>query len=192
MLLPVVLPVYEDDSDYRRRIQLALEGFTTAGSEGAYVFWGLGAHPQVKDIKPSSPIPGQVTITVLSRLGNGTPTTDILDVVDAALNKEDIRPLTDTVLVQGANVFTYQVRATLYLYSGPDPDVVLAAANTNLLIYCNGRHKIGQRVALSGIYSALQVEGVDRVELITPLDDLVPTDTQAAYCSGIQIAVVRA
>lgn len=190
--LPVVPPTYENDTDLRRRTQLALEGFTTAGSEGSYVFWGLGSHPQVKDISVSSPIPGEVLVTVLSRLGNGTPTTDILNSVDATLNKQDIRPLTDVVVVQGANVFTYQVRATLYLYAGPDPDVVQQTAQAQLLEYCNGRHKIGQRVALSGIYSALQVEGVERVELLTPLEDLVSSETQAAYCSGIQISTVRA
>ncbi len=48
-------PVYEDDSDYRRRIQLSSEGYSSAGPEGAYVFYSLSADPNVKDATAQSP-----------------------------------------------------------------------------------------------------------------------------------------
>jgi len=70
--IPPVLPTYESDTDYRARIQLSFEGFTTAGSKGSYIFHGLGADPDVKDIDAVSPLPGQVTVYVLSRTGDGT------------------------------------------------------------------------------------------------------------------------
>ncbi len=53
--IPPVEAVYEDDDSLRRRAQLALEGFSTAGPVGAYVFHALSAHGSVKDIDVSAP-----------------------------------------------------------------------------------------------------------------------------------------
>ncbi len=185
--LPPVPPTLETDADLRRRTQLALEGFTTAGSEGSYIFHGLSAHPQVKDIGVDSPNPGDVVVTVLSRVGTGTPTSDILDAVESALNAKDIRPLTDNVTVSPATIETYTIEAVLYLYPGPSADVVLEAALARLTAYVQSQHKIGLRVPLSGIYAALQVEGVERVELVTPVADIVPTASEAAFCTGFDV-----
>ncbi len=46
---------YESDVDFRRRVQLAYEGLSTAGSEGSYMFHALDADPDVKDISVESP-----------------------------------------------------------------------------------------------------------------------------------------
>jgi phage-related baseplate assembly protein len=185
--IPPIPPTLESDVDLRRRTQLALEGFTTAGSEGSYIFHGLSAHPQVKDIGVESPDPGDVVVTVLSRVGTGVPTSDILDAVESALNAKDIRPLTDNVTVSAATIETYTIEAILHLYLGPSADVVLEAALARLTKYVQSQHKIGLRVPLSGIYAALQVEGVERVELITPVADIVPSSAEAAFCTGFDV-----
>ncbi len=93
--IPPIPPTYEDDARLRRRVQLSLEGHRTAGPVGSYLFWGLSADPRVKDIDVASPNPGEVRITVLSIEGDGTPDQELLETVDAALNHEDVRPLTD-------------------------------------------------------------------------------------------------
>ncbi len=85
----------EADSRLRTRAQLAIEGYTTAGPVGAYVFHGLSASELVKDIDVSSPSPGEVVVTVLSTEDDGMPAADVLAAVDAALNDDDVRPLTD-------------------------------------------------------------------------------------------------
>lgn len=48
-------PVFEEDDDFRRRIQLSLEEYSTAGPEGAYVFHSLSADSNVKDASAKSP-----------------------------------------------------------------------------------------------------------------------------------------
>lgn len=53
--LPPVEAVYEADEDYRRRIQLSLEGYSTAGSEGAYIFHSLAADGDVLDASVDAP-----------------------------------------------------------------------------------------------------------------------------------------
>lgn len=68
--IPPVAEILESDERLRRRIQLAPEGFTTAGTEGSYIFWALSASPLVTDASIGSPAPKEVTVTVLS-LGRG-------------------------------------------------------------------------------------------------------------------------
>jgi len=63
--IPPRQPAYEADEDYRRRIQLSFEGYTTAGSEQSYIFHGLSADPEVLDVSAISPGPGAVTVYVL-------------------------------------------------------------------------------------------------------------------------------
>lgn len=47
--------VYESDDDFRRRIQLSSEKYSTAGPEGAYIFHTLNADANVKDASALSP-----------------------------------------------------------------------------------------------------------------------------------------
>ncbi len=173
----------EDDERLRQRAQLALEGFSVAGPKGAYIFWGLNASAHVKDISVESPAPGQVQVTVLSSIGDGTPDPALLDTVAAALNAEEVRPLCDTVLVQAAQVQAYSVDARLTLYDGPDTATVMASALASVSAYVADRHKLGNDVTISGLHAALHVDGaVERVELISPSTDLTIEAAAAAYC----------
>ena len=50
-VVPPIVEILEDDERFvRRRTQLALESFTTAGPRGSYQFWGLTASALVKDV----------------------------------------------------------------------------------------------------------------------------------------------
>lgn len=53
--LPPVEPVYEDDESLRRRAQMAPEGYSTAGPDGAYIFHTLNAHPDILDASVDAP-----------------------------------------------------------------------------------------------------------------------------------------
>ena len=96
--------VMETDETLRARVQLAPEGYTTAGSEGSYIFHGMNADVRVKDIQPDSPTPGIVNIYVLSTEGNGTASEELLTIVENALNKKEVRPLTDSVNIFSASL----------------------------------------------------------------------------------------
>ncbi len=52
---PPVDAVYETDSSLRYRTQLALEGFSTAGSRGAYEFHALSASAKIKAVDIAAP-----------------------------------------------------------------------------------------------------------------------------------------
>ncbi|UYK97170.1 baseplate assembly protein [Pantoea stewartii] len=186
---PPVEAVMERDEDFRARIAAAFEGLSVAGPSGAYEFHARSADGRVADASAISPSPASVTITVLSREGNGVADNDLLAIVDAALNDEDVRPVADRVTVQSAQIVDYRVEATLYLYPGPEAEPIRAASEAKLQAFVNTQARLGRDIRKSALYAALHVEGVQRVELAQPTADVVLDKTQAAFCTGYQITV---
>jgi phage-related baseplate assembly protein len=182
--IPPVEPVYETDGDFRVRTQLALEGFSVAGPAGAYIFHGLSVDT-VKDVAVTSPVPGDVLVSVLSTAGDGTPDQALLDAVFAALNDDDVRPLTDNLLVQAPTVKIYAIEATLTTLAGPDSNEVLAAAEASVTTLVQDSHKLGRDITFSALYAALHQGGVHKVTLEQPAAEIINSDHEAAYCSGI-------
>jgi phage-related baseplate assembly protein len=185
--VPPVAPTLESDADLRRRAQLALEGFSTAGPEGAYVFHALSADADVLDVSATSPSAGDVLVTVLSRTGSGTAPAPLLATVQAALNADDVRPLCDNVIVQSASIVSYAITATLFFYPGPDSAVVMAAAQAAATAYAAAQHRIGRDVTISGLHAALHQPGVQRVVLTSPSAALTIGSAQASWCTAITL-----
>lgn len=182
--------VMESDVELRRRIQLAPEGYSVAGPEGAYLFHALSADPDVLDVSAMSPNPGEVLVTLLSRSGDGIPSSGLVERVAAALMDGNVRPLTDLVTVRAAEIMRYTVKAEIVTYAGPDAAVVLEEANRRLRAYVDESHRLGRDVPRSGLYASLHVEGVQRVNLIEPVDDLFIANHQAAHCTAFDIVHV--
>jgi phage-related baseplate assembly protein len=205
--IPPVAAVYESDLDFRARTQLAFEGLSTAGPVGSYIYHGLSASGDVLDIAVDavtfhvtdglividndanlpSPQPGNVAITVLSRTEPGTADANLLALVDAAINNESVRPLTDKVMLRSAEIISYSVVATLYFYDGPSSATVLAAADAALDAYIASVRKIGFDITRSGIFHALHQAGVQNVTLITPSSDVIIANYQAGHCTAITL-----
>lgn len=186
---PQIEAVMESDPDLRTRTQQAFEGLSVAGPTAAYEFWGRSADGRVADISAVSPTPACVTISVLSREGDGTASDDLLSVVAAALNDEEVRPVADRVTVQSAEIVPYQIDATLYIYPGPEAEPVRQASEQQLQAYIAAQNRLGRDIRLSAIYAALHVEGVQRVELAQPVADIVLSDYQASHCTEYTITV---
>jgi phage-related baseplate assembly protein len=179
--------VMEQNEDYRRRIQLAPQGLSVAGPEGAYIFHALSSDGRVRNATATSPAPGHVVVTILSHEGDGTPSQELLDIVAAHLAQDGIRPLTDYVLVRAAQIEHYQVRAILFSFSGPDSTVVVTEARKRMQQYARDAHQLGRVPTHSGIEAALHVPGVERVALATPTVDPDISKLRAYYCDDIAI-----
>ena len=187
---PQIPEILEDDTSLRLRTQLAFEGLSVAGPRSAYIFHALSAHPDVADVSVVSPQPANVTVTILSRNGQGEADESLLNVVRAKLNDDDIRPIGDRVIVQSAVIQSYKIRAKLHLYRGPEYEPIKAAALKKLTAYTKEKHRLGRDISLSGIYAALHLEGVQRVELISPTADIVLPSSKSAYCTAINLEIV--
>jgi phage-related baseplate assembly protein len=184
--IPPVPPTYESDEALRRRVQLAFEGFSTAGPEGAYLFHSLSADADVLDAAATSPTPGAVSVAVLSRVDDGVASAELLDAVEAALG-DDVRPMTDNVTVQAAVILPYTVVATIKTYSGPDAAVVMAASQAAIEAYTESSMRLGRDITLSAIYHALHQDGVQNVTLTQPTADIVADWNEAARCTAITL-----
>jgi phage-related baseplate assembly protein len=186
---PPTPAVMETDRALRERVLLAFEGMSVAGPRNAYIKHARDADGRVADASAISPAPCEAVITVLSTLGDGTAPADLLQVVNAALSGDDIRPVGDLVTVQSARIVPYAIRATLYLENtGPETELILQAAAKRADTYRNTQRRIGRDVNRSAIIAALHVEGVTKVVLDEPAVDLVLDDTQASHCNGITLA----
>lgn len=185
--IPPTPAVMESDTDLRLRAQQAFDGLSVAGPVGAYEYHGRSADGRVADVSAVSPSPASVTITVLSREGDGTASAELLSAVEAALNAEDVRPVGDRVSVQSAAIVPYEIDATLYFFPGPEAGPIRQAAEEKLKAYITDQRRLGRDIRRSAIYAVLHVEGVQRVELASPVADLVFDRQHASFCSGYTI-----
>ncbi|EKN3739212.1 TPA: baseplate assembly protein [Yersinia enterocolitica] len=187
--IPPITAVMESDDDFRMRIPQAFEGLSVAGPTGAYEYHARSADGRIADASAISPSPACVTVTVLSREGNGVAPQDLLDKVFTVLNDENVRPVADRLTVNSAAIVEYLIDATLYFYPGPEAEPIRTAAETRLKTYISTQRRLGRDIRKSAIYAALHVEGVQRVELAAPVVDVVLDRTQAAHCTSYTLAV---
>ncbi len=188
---PPIAEILEEDTRFRLRVALSLEAATTAGPVGSYISHSLNADPRVKDVAVDSPNPGEVVVTILSTENMGDASQDLLDAVEAALTDEFVRPLTDFVIVQSAEIITYNVEAIIHVFDGPDSQIVKNAAVANTQAYVAEQHKIDRNIALSGLYASMHIAGVRRVELITPTAQIITASNEAAWNTNIDITITN-
>ncbi|HGF1303117.1 TPA: baseplate J/gp47 family protein [Klebsiella quasipneumoniae subsp. similipneumoniae] len=180
--------VMESDEALRLRAQAAFEGMSVAGPSAAYEYFARSASGQVSDARATSPSPAEVVVAVLSTEGDGTASSELLAAVAAAVNDEEVRPLGDRVTVQSAEIIEYDIDATLYLYPGPESEPIINAAMASLQTFlADNDKKIGRDIVRSAISAALHVQGVQRVVINTPADDLQIDSTQAARNTGYTV-----
>lgn len=179
----------EIDDDLRRRVLLAPDSYSVAGPASAYVFHALSAHGDVLDASATSPAPGEVVVSVLSRIGDGTADPALLAAVEAVLGADEVRPLTDAVTVQSAEIVPFQVDAQLTLYPGPDAQLILDTAESRLAELLIANRRIGRDITRSALIAALHTGGVQNVALLEPAADVAVSDLQAGHASAVAVQV---
>lgn len=177
----------EADTSLRARTQLSPESWSTAGPAGAYKYWALSADERIVDIHVSSPTPGIVQIVVLADSETGEADAAMLERITAILNDEEKRPLTDTVNVLSATPQPYMIGVHLTIETGVSSDPVLVEAKSSLERLSAEKRKIHAEIPLSAIIAAAHVEGVRKVIVSAPTEDISCTATEAPYCTGITI-----
>jgi len=205
---PVTPQILEDDTGYRRRIQMAFNGLNTAGSENSYIFHALSADNRVADADVVSPQPSDIVLTLLSKenpdgsasegllakvrnyFGLNDDGSALLVSTDVEKPLHGVRPLGDRLTIKSAGVQTYQIQAEITLLAGPGKENTLTLVHSALLGYARENQTLGKKVTLLGIYSALNQAGVDSVNLVQPTQDILVASDQVAYCSDITLTEV--
>lgn len=160
----------ETDDSLRDRIQQAPESFSTAGPDGAYIFWAKSASALIADVAVYSPAPGQVEIRPLLT-GGAIPGTEILELVAEVCNDKTIRPLTDQLSVLAPDVVAYNVTMTYYINrSDTAGSVAIQAAVTQAVAdyVLWQKTKLGRDINPSELIWRVRAAGASRVEVTTP------------------------
>ncbi|WP_025873048.1 baseplate assembly protein [Methylobacillus glycogenes] len=189
---PAVEEVLEDDEEFRNRVALKPESYSVAGPTQAFIFHALSASGQVKSATATSPQPGTSLVTVLSKEGDGTPAQALLDTVFSALNTDEVRPQSEEVVVQAAEILNYGLGVEIFIYPGPDNALVVSNALANLQAYTKAAHVLDENISLSALEKAAHQPGVQHVNIVvtgTAMADnqILVSKLQAAYCTGIAI-----
>lgn len=180
----------ESDEELRSRIQLASSAFSVAGPTDAYKFFAKSAHPQIVDVNVESLNPGEVQIYPL--LDNGViPDQPILDKVDAIVNADKIRPLTDTVYVIAPTKIDFSIDLELQIKKNYVSTEIVAAVKANLEGYVNQwkKNPLGKDITVQQILAYAMVPGVYHVDFNLPNADVGCDPSQFANCTGITVAV---
>lgn len=188
--VPPLPAVYESDGNYRLRLALKPASYSVAGPRDAWRFHALSADGDVRSVSVESPEPGTTSVYVLSRVGDGVPTGELIAIVLAALNEEEVRPLSENVAVYAATPVDYAIDIQLTVYPGPAGDAAQAAATAALQALADAGYQLGYDITRSAITAAAQQAGVKRSVIVTPVADVVCTIGQAPRCTGITVTVV--
>lgn len=184
-LVPLTRLDGENDEAFAARIQLAPEAFSTAGPAGAYVFHAKSVSADITDVYVAEPAPGFVDVYILA--STSAATAALLPDVNALLSGDEVRPLTDSVEVKPFVSRDYVIDARLTLAAGPDSATVIAASAASLQTYLAARRAFGRDVTRAGLLSALVVEGVENVDLVSPAADVVVGADEVAKATEISV-----
>lgn len=127
----------ESDYAYSRRIYLATQSYSNAGSYGAYEFFALSASSAIAQVTVSGPEdglnPGNVLLTVLLQ-GGEFPNQAMLDLVYQAVNPDTIRDLCAYVTVQAPAPVAYKVWVSYYIDASQANQVTQVQSDVNLAV----------------------------------------------------------
>lgn len=119
----------ESDDNYRERIRLVPESFSTAGCIDSYIYWAKSASADVGDVIVYSPVndttltdeerqagAGKVFVYILKADGTiPEADDDLLKTVLSVVSAKDKRPLTDFVQVLPPNAVNYSISFSYYI-----------------------------------------------------------------------------
>lgn len=161
----------EKDVAYYNRMRESEESYTTAGSRGSYIYHAKSVSSQISDVSAESPQPGVADIRIM--LYNGElPDKELIDKVREHLSGDDIRPMTDTVLVAAPDTVEFDIDIKYFISkekeaSTNDIKRALALAVEKYRLWQTS--KMGRDINPSYFNALLMESGIKRVEINSPV-----------------------
>lgn len=159
-----------DDDEYYELMRLSMDSFSCAGARGSYIYFAKQVSTEIADVIANSPTPGVVKLYVL--MNDGTPATEeVKSEVLAACSADEVRPLTDQVFVEDAEVISYDIDFTYYIQTGSTASAADIAAAVQMAVdefnawQCA---RLGRDINPSHLIKLLMQTGIKRVEMRAP------------------------
>ena len=158
------------DEEFYELMRASMDGYSCAGARGSYEYFAKQVSTEIADVVANSPTPGVVKLYVL--MDDGTlATEEIKAAVLSACSADDVRPLTDKVLVEDAETVSYDISITYYTQSGGSKSAadIQAAVNEAVAEYMSWQSaKLGRDINPSYLVGLLMQTGIKRVALTEP------------------------
>lgn len=179
----------ESDENLAERIFLAPSSWSTAGPDDAYKYWVRTFNPAISDVMVGSDIPGEVDIFFILQDGQ-LPEETMIAELDEYLKNEEIRPLTDQVIVRAPKIQEYEIDLTYYINRS---DRSRASAINNRVqeavqTYISWqRERIGRDINPDQLRKMLLIAGAKRLEIREPQFSAIAQASIAMPAGDVQV-----
>lgn len=154
-----------------------------------YIYDSPSLVTQVRDGNGRQTAPGEVTITVLSSTGDGTADAALQTAVGDYFARDDVRPETDSLVVQSATPIPYTQEVQIWINEGPDAGVIQTALEAELQAYADEQHRLEGKVLRSYIDHLAHKSGAQKVQVDQPAADIEAQYFEAPHCSTVTVTV---
>lgn len=159
------------DEEFYQLMRSSMDGYSTAGALGGYVYFAKQASSEIEDVVANSPQAGHVRIYVLMNDGSFAGE-ELKASVLASCSKDRHRPLTDYTLVADPEGVEYNIEFTYYIPSDTTRSSaeIQSAVNTAVEEYTAWQcAKFGRDINPSKLYQMLMATGIKRVDITSPV-----------------------
>ncbi len=159
------------DEEFYELMRASMDAYSCAGARGGYIYFAKQVSTEIIDVAACSPTPGVVKLYVLMK-GGELAGEEIKRAVLTACSADEVRPLTDLVLVEDAETVPYNVDFTYYLESGAarSAAAIETAVRKAVEAYTGWQcARLGRDINPSRLHGLLMDTGVKRVELRAPV-----------------------
>lgn len=161
----------ESDDSLAERIYIAPSKYSVAGPEESYRYWVKTFNSSITDVYIDSENPTEVLIEFIMNDGE-LPNESIIRSLQDYLYNENIRPLTDKVIVKAPDTVEYALDLKYYINKSDSAQAntiqsAVNAAVENYIVW--QRSKIGRDINPSKLICMLEDAGAKRVEINAPV-----------------------
>lgn len=177
----------ELDERLCERVVLAIQGRSTGGTEERYKFIAMSASILVQAAKVytvgRSPV---IHVSIFSTDPDGAASASLLATVDAALQASNVRMMNDTIVVASAVRTVIDVVADVWLLPDAE-DGALGRAEAALRTAWAAAQTLGRDFVQSWWVSKLMIDGLQRVEPVTPIGIVAVPEAEALSLGAVTL-----
>ena len=180
----------ESDDELRYRIFEASSSWSAAGPKEAYRYWAGEYSSQISDVYVGSPEPGEVLIEFLM-LDGALPEQAMISGMQEYLSSEEIRPLTDKVVVKAPDVEKFTIELTYYINRSQKAEATAIQQQVDDAVNFYRlwqMARIGRDINPSELIQQVMAAGAKRVEVVSPTFTVI-SDTSVAQCAETDVKV---
>lgn len=176
----------EYDFEYKERLKMIPESFTTAGSRRSYEYWTKQASVLVTDVYIDTPKPNYIDIYVLNN--HKLLSEEEKEKIKNYLTEKDKKALNDQVSLKDPTINNFTLSIDYWVYeNGKNNKNTLELKLKKALKEYVESYKLGDSINTQDyIEIAKKIDGVKRIKIVTP-NDTTGDNKTVNVCTDIQL-----